>query len=154
MRTILLSALIGLAALSAAQQTYYYQPVTIVPVYNPMTPLPVLDYFARRHPGATPYWGIEGRHYVVRYIDPATRLGHVIHYDRHGMIVRREDEINLEDSPKELQAFYIRNYPNESLRIWSYNEGTVTRYYIRHPSKVLWFDKDGNYIGRRILGIF
>ena len=154
MRTIFLSALIGLAASSAAQPTYYYQPVTTVPVNNPMTPLPVLDYFARRHPGATPYWGTEGRNYVVRYIDPSTRLGHVIHYNRHGGIVRREDEINLKDSPLELQAFYTRNYPNESLRIWSYNEGTVLRYFIRHDSRVIWFDKDGNYIGRKVFGRF
>lgn len=150
MRTLIISALIGLAALSAAQQTYHFTPLTVVPVGNPMTPPTLLDYFARKHPGVTPYWGTEKRHYVVRYIDPETELGHVIHYDRHGVVLRREDEISPEDSPRSLRAFFEKNYPGESLRIWAYNEGTVMKYFIRHHSRVLWFDQDGNYIGRKI----
>ncbi len=139
---------------ASAQQVFYFQPVTVVPVANPMTPLPILDHFARSYPGVTPYWGIEGKNYVVRYIDPSTSLGHLMIYDRHGVILRREDEVHMEDCPAGLQAYYFKNFPDESLRVWSYERGDEIKYYIRHRSRTVWFDKEGNYIGRKLLGIF
>jgi hypothetical protein len=118
MRTLFFFLLVSCWGVSAGQQVVKYQPLTVMPVQNPMTPLPILDLFARKHPGATPYWGIEGRNYVVRYIDPATHLGHVIIYDKQGRILRREDEINLEDCPAGLQAYYMKNFSEEELRVW------------------------------------
>lgn len=154
MRGIALYILFTCFVSSSAQTVVSHQPVTVFPVQNPMTPLPILDLFARKHPGATPLWGIKGRHYVVRYVDPATQLGHMITYDRQGRIIRREDEINLEDCPAGLQAYYLKNFSEEGPRVWCYEEGQNVKYYIRRQSRVVWFDKEGNYIGRKVLGIF
>ena len=151
MKKLIFALLIGFASSVSSQQVYRYQPLTVVTVHNPMTPLPILDHFARHYPGVSPYWGFEGKNYVARYIDPRTGLRHSIVYDRHGMILRAENELRFEDCPAGLQAYYIKNFPNESLRVWSYQEGSEVKYFFRHRSRTLWFDKDGNHIRRKLL---
>jgi hypothetical protein len=153
MKTIVLSLILAFCTSLHAQEVFRYQPLTVVTVNNPMTPLPILFHFARNYPDARPFWGIEGKNYVVRYIDPATALGHKITYDRHGMILRKEDEVNLVDCPAGLQAYYLENFPNETLRVWCYAEGDKKKYYMKSSTRVLWFDKDGNYMRRKILWI-
>jgi hypothetical protein len=150
MKRAMIMLLIGFAAGLNAQQVYRYQPLTVVTVHNPMTPLPILDHFARNYPGVIPYWGLEGKHYVARYIDPATTLRHKITYDRHGMIMRQENELNIEDCPAGLQAYYFKNYPNEALRVWSYEEDGDLKYYFKRRSRTVWFDRDGNFLRRRL----
>ena len=151
MKTFFLALLIGIAGHLLPQQVVKYQPLTVVSVHNPMTPLPILDHFARNYPGVTPHWGMQGRHYVAVYIDPEKALRHMVIYDKHGTILRREDELHLEDCPIGLQAYYFKNYPNEELRVWSYEEAGDVKYYFRHRSRTLWFDKDGNHIRKGIL---
>jgi hypothetical protein len=150
MRTIVLSLLIVVGTVLRSQEVFSYQPLTIVPVANPMTPLPILYHFARNYPDSRPFWGIEGKHYVVRYVDPGTALGHKITYDKHGNILRQEDEVNLKDCPAGLQAYYKENFPDETLPVWCYAEGNKKKYYLQMSGKVIWFDKDGNYIRRRL----
>ena len=153
MKTVVLSLLIVFSSPLASQEVFRYQPLTVVSVNNPMMPLPILFHFARNYPEARPLWGIDGKNYVVRYIDPSTALGHKIIYNRHGVILRKEDEVNLEDCPAGLQAYYLENFPNESLRVWCYAEGDEKKYYMKRSTRTFWFDKDGKYLRRRILWI-
>jgi hypothetical protein len=129
-----------------------HHPVTIVSFQNPMTPLIILEHFSRNYSDAIPFWGMEGKHYTVRYIDPETALGHKLVYDKHGTIVRSENEMALSECPQNLLEYYVRNYPDEQLRVWSYEENSGDRrYFIRHNTRIVWFDKEGRYMRRRLI---
>src|SRR5690606_28507205 len=110
----------------------------------PMIPLKILVSFARNFPDATPYWGIEGKFYSVKFADPQTGLARALIYDRDGNVIRCESEVSLSDCPLTLQQYYLRNFANERLRIWCFTEDGDKRYYLRRGSKKVWFDGEGN----------
>jgi hypothetical protein len=137
---------------SGAQVRHVHQPVTLITFQNPMTPLIILEHFARNNPDAVPYWGMEKRNYTVRYNDPVTSLGHKLVYNRQGIILHSEKEMPLTECPASLVEYYIRNFPDVHLRIWSYeNNKGDKKYYFRLHSRIIWFDKEGNYMKREIL---
>jgi hypothetical protein len=151
MKPLAFALLVLLSPCCRTQKAVRYEPVHPVFFQNPMLPLVILEHFARKFPDATPYWGIEGKNYSLRYTDPETSLGHVIIYDRHGNILRNEDEVRVSDCPVSLQQYYLRNYVNEDVSIWTYEEGgSDRRYYLARGSKRVWFDKDGRYLRKSI----
>lgn len=148
----LLPAILLFSVLSLnAQIAQVQEPVKIIAFQNPMTPLIILDHFARHNPDAVPFWGMEGRNYTVRYIDPNTNLGHKLVYDKHGTILRRENELAVSDCPESLQQYYQKNYPDEQINIWSYEETDEKKFYFKRNSQIVWFDKEGNYLKKRFI---
>ena len=150
-RTALFICLIAaFAATNIGAQTF--QPAKTVSFQNPMTPLIILEYFARTNPDAIPFWGTDGNNYTVRYIDPYTALGHKIVYNRQGVILHSENELALTQCPVGLLEYYRKNHADEPVRIWAYEENTeVKKYFIRVQSKTLWFDKEGKFMRRKLL---
>jgi hypothetical protein len=132
-----------------SQRALKFEPVEAICFQNPMMPLPILDHFARKFPEATPYWGIEGEYYSLKYVDPATSLARAIIYDRHGKIIRYENEVAFNDCPAPLQEFYLKKYPSRQQRIWCCEQGNDRKYFFRTGSKTLWFDKDGTYLRKK-----
>jgi hypothetical protein len=152
MKRFLILSLLLTCLFNKAQMGQTFQPAITVMFQNPMTPLIILEHFARTNPDAIPFWGTEGNNYTVRYIDPRTALGHKLVYDRQGVILRSENEIALNECPASLVAYYHKNHANEPVRIWSYEENTgLKKYFIRVQSRTLWFDKEGRYMKRKIL---
>lgn len=149
MRTILLAVLLVMECGMSAQRKVTFQPARAVCFQNPMMPLPILEHFARKFPDATPYWGIEGTYYFLRYVDPSTSLARSIIYDRFGTIVRCENEVSFSDCPVSLQQYYLRNYPDETLRIWCCESGSERKYFLRRGDLTVWFDRDGNFISKQ-----
>lgn len=143
----------GIAGVLCSQQVYRYQPITVVTVHNPMTPLPILNHFARNYPGVSPYWGFEGRDYVARFIDPRSGLRRALVYNRHGVILRTENELKLDDCPAGLRAYYVRNFLHRDCRVWLCDDGSETKYFLNAGSRTIWFDKDGKHIRRLLLHI-
>jgi hypothetical protein len=120
--------------------------ITPVMIQNPMTPLVILEHFARNYPDATPFWSMEGKDYTVMFIDPQTALRHIILYDKHGTILRSENELDTSSCPEIIKDYYTTNYPNQTFDIWLYEDITGNRkYYLKHRSREIWFDKDGNF---------
>ncbi len=139
-----------LAAGTGTYSAQSFQPASCISFQNPMTPLIILEYFARTAPDAIPFWGTEGENYTVRYIDPNTALGHKIVYNRQGVIKYSENELPITDCPASMLDYYRKNHANEPVRIWAYEENTeVKKYFIRVQSKTLWFDKEGKFMGRK-----
>jgi hypothetical protein len=115
-----------------------------------MTPLVILDHFARNYPDATPFWSMEGKQYIVMFIDPQTALRRIIMYDKHGTILRSENEIDTTLCPESIKRYYAKNYPHESFDIWAFEDIKLgKKYYMKRRSKEIWFDKDGNFIVKR-----
>ncbi len=126
----------------------------IVLVQNPMTPYVMLDFFARHHPDAIPYWSCEGKNYTVRFVDPATDLAHMLTFDRHGVIIKSHSELRLDECPESLREYCTKNYPRSAVRIWLYEELQGDRkYYVNTQSSTQWFDQDGQVIRKRFLGL-
>ena len=151
MKRLLILSLFVPGLFIEAQVGQTFHPAITVSFQNPMTPLISLEHFARTNPDAIPFWGTEGNNYTVRYIDPQTALGHKLVYNRQGVILRSEDEIALESCPASLVAYYKKNHADEPVRIWSYEECSgLKKYFIRVQSKVLWFDREGHFMKRRI----
>jgi hypothetical protein len=120
------------------------------PVRNPMMPLIIMEHFHRSSPDATRYFSIEGRFYTVRYIDPGTQLGHIITYDKNGMVIKIENEVEMDEWPASLREYYLKVYPSPSTAVWwrEDNQGN-TGYYFVYKSKMILFDPEGRYVGRR-----
>jgi hypothetical protein len=131
---------------TSAQKAVKFTPAQPVHFQNPMMPLVILEHFARKFPEATPYWGIEGPNYSLKFNDPGSGLARAIIYDREGRIIRYEAEVSLSECPPPLQQFCHRNYANESLRIWCYGQDDSKRYYFRKGSRMLLFDHTGQLL--------
>lgn len=144
MKTGILILVLAATLPLSAQRPLKFTPANPVCFQNPMMPLKILDYFARHFPDATPYWGIEGKFYSVKFADPQTGLARALIYDREGNVIRCESEVSLSDCPLTLQQYYLRNFANERLRIWCFTEDGDKRYYLRRGSKKVWFDGEGN----------
>lgn len=151
MKKTLIILLTGFVGFLSSQQAYRYQPLTVVTVHNPMTPLPILNHFARNYPGVIPYWGFEGNNYVARYLDPESGLRRALVYNRHGVILRVENEVRLEDCPSGMQEYYHKNYKHKDIRAWSYEDDSNFRYFLRNGSRTVWFDRNGKHIRKRFL---
>jgi hypothetical protein len=115
------------------------------PIQNPMTPLVILDHFARQWPDATPFWTVEGNKYIVMFIDPAQMLRHIIQYNRHGEVVKSENELDSTSCPPRIKKYYTRNFPGQTFDIWSYEDKNGKRYYLKRRSREIWFDENGNF---------
>jgi hypothetical protein len=152
MKTLIPVLLLMAAFGGRAQVSIAHVPVRIVTIQNPMTPLIILEHFARNFPDAIPYWSTEGKNYKVRYVDTETMHAHKIIYDRHGMVLRSENEVDLEQCPARLRRYYFSKYPNENIKVWLYEENSGDRrYYFKRRSKIVWFDEEGNILKKRLL---
>jgi len=105
--------------------------------------------FITDYPGTSSVsWKMKGKHYVVTYTDPKTLLGHIIAYNKDGKIIQKEDEVNNLNFPKAIYENYTKRYPGENyFKVWKIeNKPDEKYYYIFRDGKVLWFDKNGNYV--------
>ena len=91
------------------------------------------------------------KNFRVSYIDPTTKLGRVIVYDKSGNVVRRENEVDNLVYPGSIKDYYNKNYPGESYQVWSSEDKNTGKplYYSNGSTETIWFDKDGNMIPAR-----
>jgi hypothetical protein len=105
-------------------------------------PSQVVDRFNKEYPGISGNWSKDGDNFRVEFTDPASRMGHVIIYDRNGEVVRRESE--LDHIPQSINEYYNQNYPGEKLKTWAAEDVTGNRYYYSwRNSQELRFDQEG-----------
>jgi hypothetical protein len=79
------------------------------------------------------------------FIDPSTMLRHIILYNKHGMVLRSENELDSSACPLRIKKYYTHNFPGQSFDIWSYEDKNGKKYYLKRRSREIWFDENGNY---------
>ncbi|MES2680918.1 MAG: hypothetical protein V4635_13585 [Bacteroidota bacterium] len=52
--------------------------------------------FTEQNPGISATWRADGENFRANYIDPTSKLGRIIIYDKEGKVVRRENEVDQE----------------------------------------------------------
>jgi hypothetical protein len=111
-------------------------------------PTPVRTAFSKENPEVIPNWKVEGGFFKATYVDPASNLGNVLIYSGSGEAVRRERELESSEVPVAIKQYFEKNFPGESFVIWSrLDNAYMQTYYAHRSSRVLTFDKEGNYIG-------
>ena len=113
------------------------------------TPTIITEEFTKHHPTLVPNWSREGQNYKAIYEDPATAKAVMIVYDKKGEVVHTESELDNMNSPKSVNEYYTKNYPDEkNYKVFNTQDKTgVNGYYInRENNEMIWFDKDGNYV--------
>jgi hypothetical protein len=111
-------------------------------------PTTVKAAFKKENPEVIPNWKIEGGFFKATFIDPSSNLGNVLIYAGSGEVIRRERELEKSEVPDGIKEYYNKNFPGEGFVIWSRIDNSYMQtYYAHRSSRVLTFDKDGNYIG-------
>jgi hypothetical protein len=146
MRLLLLIFFAGVSLHSVAQS------LTVAPsktgVAETEIPTPVRDAFKKENPQLTPVWKVDGGLFKATFVDPATNLGNVLIYQGSGEVLRREREMEASEIPQPVKEFYSKNFPGEGFVLWSrVDNAFMQTYYAHRNTRVLTFDKDGNYIG-------
>lgn len=110
-----------------------------------LVPAVAVQNFNAQFPSVTPAWHLDGKDYRASYIDPQSKLGRIIVYDKDGQVVRSENEVDNTGYPSAIGDFYSDNYPGETYQVWSTDDktGARTLYYSNRNEETLWFDKDG-----------
>lgn len=120
-----------------------------IPVIDPsQVAAQVVQNFTRDNPGISATWRNDGDNYRANYLDPNTKLGRIIIYNKNGQVLRRENEVDQLKYPDPIKKYYDKNYPGEVYQVWDNEEtpGSTTLYYTNRNTETIWFDKHGNLI--------
>jgi hypothetical protein len=122
----------------------------IVAFQNPMTPLVVLDHFARHYPDTKAIWGFNKEGCTARFKSPSTGLSNIIIYDRSGKITRFEQEIKVDCCPRGILEFVMSRFRSQDVTVWSCQEGDDVSYYVKRGIRLYWFNRDGSYTHSKV----
>jgi hypothetical protein len=107
-------------------------------------PAPILDYFKTAYP--------EDKNYEVLVVDENGKTMYysskqdkkTVYLNREGKVVKTVYE--SKDYPKNIQAYYSQKYPEEKYTVYSEDEDGKVSYYTVRKGKIIYFDKEGNYL--------
>lgn len=114
-------------------------------------PAVVVENFTKQFPNVTPAWHKDGAHYRVSYIDPQSKLGRVLVYDKEGSVVRTENEVDKAGLPTPIGDYYSDNYPGETYQVWSTDDktGGRTLYFSNRNEETIYFDQNGKVMSQK-----
>ncbi len=108
-------------------------------------PAVAVQNFTSQNPNATPAWRMDGQNYRASYVDPQSKLGRIVVYDKNGNVVRTENEVDNAHYPSSIGDYYSEKYPGETYQVWLTDEqdGAKALYYTNRNAETIWFDKNG-----------
>jgi hypothetical protein len=111
-------------------------------------PAVVTENFTRQFPNVTPIWRKDGNNFKVSFVDPESKLGRVLVYDKKGNVVRSENEVDSTGYPTAIGDYYSDNYPGETFQVWSTDDktGGKTLYFSNRNEETIWFDQQGKVV--------
>ena len=110
-----------------------------------LVPASAIQNFTTRFPNVSAAWHMDGQNYRANYIDPESKLGCVVVYDKEGNVVRTENEVDSTGYPSSIGDYYSDNYPGETYQVWFTDDktGAKTLYYTNRNDETIWFDNQG-----------
>ncbi len=111
-------------------------------------PTAVTGAFTDQNPGITATWRADGQNFRASYIDPSSKLGRIIIYDKEGNVLRREDEVDNVTFPAPINDYYNKHHPGEIYQVWKSDEKANghSMYYSSRNDETIWFDSEGHVI--------
>ncbi len=84
----------------------------------------------------------------MSFVDPESKLGRVLVYDKKGNVVRSENEVDSTGYPTAIGDYYSDNYPGETFQVWSTDDktGGKTLYFSNRNEETIWFDQQGKVV--------
>ena len=121
------------------------KPVEAPSIDPKQVPAVVIQNFTTRYPNVSAAWHLDGKNYRANYIDPESKLGCVVVYDKAGNVVRTESEVDSTGYPSAIGDYYSDNYPGETYQVWYTDDktGSRTLYYVNRNDETIWFDSQG-----------
>ncbi len=119
-----------------------------------VAPMPekVTAVFNRDHPGFKAVtWKVKNNFYLVAYVDPKTKLKHLIAYDKNGNVIQKENEMTNVMYPAKIYQYYTKTYPGENLlKVWQVQpKPDLNYYFVKRGKKLLWFDGLGEFLSAK-----
>lgn len=146
MKTLLLLLTLNMA-IQLHSQTTTAQPTGVQLTPNVQPPAIVLNNFSAAYPNVNPEWGLQDDIYSADYRDVTTNMGRVISYDKLGNITSIENELANDAYPQSIGNYFVKKYPGEKYKVWSYEDGMGNKmYYILRGEQSIWFSSEGKFI--------